>query len=705
VKKTVLFWYSQGGNLVMFRSAILSRFIVLIIFFFTVIFPVNSEAFAGDEQPPLPPPPHLEAEPGVLRAETAKGEAQINNITTVSQASLGTGNNQVHGLIYYNGYLWATTRTDPARILQIDPGTLIVEETITVPDTASLDHGQDILEARGYIWVVLYNDPTRIVRVDPDTLAYQYYDLTGGSNCLYYGNPSRFVYGSSLEFVDPNLWVGGLNCLARVNINNPLSPSVEGFYDLSAIALPGGYTTIEALTYGDNYLWANFIQRPSLTSASIARIDPLDPANVYIYTTIANELFPDDMVHIAGSLYTSDEGGSQSDLYQFPLSLTPYSTGYATNSVSYGTFYNPLDFDSFWGAYVNSPGRLIRFDLDLNTLQPPTSLLLPTGYIDPSEIAFDENGNMYVTTWQTPSGIVRYAAPQPPVISIARSGDDAVLSWSHTDTLVDHYEIWRSTQPYFSPGDVGASRIGNVIPNDLIATTIYTDTTSGIGNVNTNHFYVARAVNDYGLVSPISNRVGEFDYMLYETAGTDFTWIALPLSNPNILDASDLATNIENNNNGNVVIQTISRWNAQAQGPDIYYRQFQFGDFNVQNQYPYRVEIDIVGGTYVVWTLVGNVPIIGSYVYTLYETMQTDYTWIMQPLDYSLIALASTLSLDIEANSSPSTIVQTTARWNAPAQGPDIYYHQFAFGDYPTRPGYPYQVEVDVVGATSAFWP
>ncbi len=169
--------------------------------------------------------------------------------------------------------------------------------------------------------------------------------------------------------------------------------------------------------------------------------------------------------------------------------------------------------------------------------------------------------------------------------------------------------------------------------------------------------------------------------------------------------ASDLANYIQSNSSGSVSVLTISRWNATAQSYDIYYHQSDFGNFSVFNQYPYRVEVDVTTGDNVIWTLLGNVPSLSSYQYTLQETAGTDYNWVMQPSDRNTITDTSGLANDIQAHSSAPVTVSTISRWNATSQGYDIYYHQSHFGDFITLLGYPYRVEVDVTIGTTVTWP
>ncbi len=51
--------------------------------------------------------------------------------------------NQIHGFTYYDGYLWASTRTNPCRILRIDPVTLDYDRIILDP---GLNDGEYLID-------------------------------------------------------------------------------------------------------------------------------------------------------------------------------------------------------------------------------------------------------------------------------------------------------------------------------------------------------------------------------------------------------------------------------------------------------------------------------------------------------------------------------------------------------------------------------
>ena len=56
-------------------------------------------------------------------------------------------------------------------------------------------------------------------------------------------------------------------------------------------------------------------------------------------------------------------------------------------------------------------------------------------------------------------------APSPVTdLRVQRSGTSAVLTWTHTDSTVHHYEVWWSDSPYAVPGDAGMVKIADVTP-------------------------------------------------------------------------------------------------------------------------------------------------------------------------------------------------------------------------------------------------
>ena len=87
------------------------------------------------------------------------------------------------------------------------------------------------------------------------------------------------------------------------------------------------------------------------------------------------------------------------------------------------------------------------------------------------------------------------------------------MSWSAVTTdnvgtpiLVDYYDIYRQTDPHFSP----------VLEDSIASTTktFYDDFTSALKDTVTNHYYIVKAVDRIGRKSASSSTVGEFDINL-----------------------------------------------------------------------------------------------------------------------------------------------------------------------------------------------
>ncbi len=387
------------------------------------------------------------------RQANAAGAPLANGVIT---NVLSSGDDLVHGLIYYNGYLWASTRTAPARILKINPDTLAVDDRITLP--GGQNDGEDIIAAMGYVWVILYDDPSLLIRVDPDTAVAQT-ALTFDSD--------DFIFGDTFEYAFGYLWVGGLNRLARVDISNPILPAYQA-YIFDAL-VDSDYGLFHSLTSSQNDLWGTFHQFSfslgEFYATTIVRIDPSDPVGSYITETIPTT-FPDDSIYLGDNYYLSSEsntpGSVPSDLYQFSDDLVVSTTVQIAESGSYGLFLETGDPNSFWGAYVGSPGTIININLDLQKIFSST---LPTGFDDPSEIAFDDTGNLYVATWQSPAGLVKYSALPPKAdlsISSTASADPVVAGEGLTYTLVVSNQ---------GPSDASGVVVTDTLPGEVVYST------------------------------------------------------------------------------------------------------------------------------------------------------------------------------------------------------------------------------------------
>jgi uncharacterized repeat protein (TIGR01451 family) len=105
--------------------------------------------------------------------------------------------------------------------------------------------------------------------------------------------------------------------------------------------------------------------------------------------------------------------------------------------------------------------------------------------------------------------------PEAPTVSISASGgSDVQLTWPPVTEdvegypiAVDHYEVWRSKQPYFAPGDISSP-----LPIATPAANTFTD--SSVLHSSIQYYYVVKAVSASMQASAISNRVGKHTFTM-----------------------------------------------------------------------------------------------------------------------------------------------------------------------------------------------
>jgi len=320
---------------------------------------------------PVPTPP----EPASVIGTEKEDEA----LSVLRTRILDKGDEWIHGFTYYNGAIWASTRTSPGRILKIDPDTLEYDRIIC---EHGLNDGEDLIATNGYIWTILYTSPSKLVRIDPNTLRCEVV-ISFTSN--------EIRYGGSLEHASGYLWAGGQGKIARIDLNNM---NYE-IYDYSSVI---GSAQFHALASGGGYIWGS-----CPVAKTILRINPTDPTDFGSLRLDAPT--SDDIAYANNHLYVGSEA-TPSYIYRIADDLS-YSREEITNTVNYSVVYHG---DRIWVAHVGTPGKLFELDLGLNS---KTLYTLPAGFNNANEIAFDESGNMFVTCWESPAKIVKFSSNIP----------------------------------------------------------------------------------------------------------------------------------------------------------------------------------------------------------------------------------------------------------------------------------------------------
>jgi hypothetical protein len=204
---------------------------------------------------------------------------------------------------------------------------------------------------------------------------------------------------------------------------------------------------------------------------------------------------------------------------------------------------------------------------------------------------------------------------------------------------VDHYEVWRaSNTPYFMPGDVGSVQLLPDVESLHETGHLYeiTDSSSGIGDVNDNSFYVVRAVGGGGGgMTADSNRVGEMDYALVRDA---LNAVALPLEDANLLWADDLGVATGSSK--------VSRWVSEDQILSTHIVGVPTGNFGLETGQAYFV-LTTASSDPTVFTTVGGVPDEGSVQFEIVRDTACKLNFLSVPLDHPEIAYAEDLGTSI----------------------------------------------------------
>lgn len=373
----------------------------------------------------------------------------IPKVKATSTKILSSGDNLIHGFIYYDGYLWGSTRTTPARVLKINPETLDYER-ITLD--SGLNYGEDIEAAENYVWVVLRISPTKLIKVNPTTLSWETAITFSG-----------FDEGQSLVYAFNYLWIGGMSKIAKVNLTS-LSYTL---YDYSGLV---GIRDFHAITSGGSYIWAT--TELQYSEINILKINSSNPTG-YSYVNLTKTI-SDDITYVDNHLFCGSEFGIPRVIWKIANDLTHTNVSIGSDGC-YGVFSHGGELY----ALINvSPGTVQNYltDLSLNTVYG-----LPIGFNKANEVAWDDDGVMYVTCFTSPSRIVKFkpfvfhglldeniGELKPPgqraVNVTAYFGEDissvtfevnGTYIYNYTVPLYFHFELGSEDREYWLSGDEG----------------------------------------------------------------------------------------------------------------------------------------------------------------------------------------------------------------------------------------------------------
>lgn len=213
-------------------------------------------------------------------------------------------------------------------------------------------------------------------------------------------------------------------------------------------------------------------------------------------------------VYVAGAL----PGGPCS----FPVTANAFDTSYGGNGDLFVTRLHPnsggllaLDYSSYLGGSGSDRCDGYHCGLAVDSAGVVYTAGSTGGEGFPTTAgAYDTSANGYYDAYVTKLLL-------PPHASVSRHGDQVVLTWLAASPYTS-YEIWRDTNPYFDLIFPPATLLTSGLPpdgcvlNDGVITCVLS---GGIGDSDTNYFYVVRGLRSDGSGAD-SNRTGEFDFTL-----------------------------------------------------------------------------------------------------------------------------------------------------------------------------------------------
>lgn len=207
----------------------------------------------------------------------------------------------------------------------------------------------------------------------------------------------------------------------------------------------------------------------------------------------------------------NNDGGSYTLSWTVPANAHQYWIKYAEKPIVPW-----LNYDKFTAQYQYSPTQYSAFFAAQNVVTEP----VPTapGAVQTHTVTGLDPAKTYyfAARYQTAMG----SAPLAPVISGQQVSEGVTLRWTQTESNVTGYQVYQSTQPYFTPGGADSQLIGNVPPSSVGNAASFTDT-SAFAAPLTNYYYAVLAVAAGGVKSPVSNRVGTFSFILAPTETRD----------------------------------------------------------------------------------------------------------------------------------------------------------------------------------------
>ncbi len=210
--------------------------------------------------------------------------------------------------------------------------------------------------------------------------------------------------------------------------------------------------------------------------------------------------------------FTLDYAGSVSDrTAPTPPTVFAQITGTVLLSAHWSSSDPESSITSFRYAVGTAPGRteVINWTALSSTEVVRSGLSLTDGQTYYLSVQARNEAGLWSES-AVSNGVTAVGAP---IVAGRRSDPDVVLFWSHLGDHVASYEVYRSTQPYFSRGDPGVVKVADVPAPSSGGEVACTDS-NALAPPATDYFYGVLAVGTDGQLSVISSYDGVFTFAM-----------------------------------------------------------------------------------------------------------------------------------------------------------------------------------------------
>lgn len=308
-------------------------------------------------------------------------------LKSINKLVLNKGQNYIHDLIYFRGYVYVLAATNPSIIIKLDQNNLRIIKILTFPPDGRHNHGMKLTQLAGKnrIYAVFGGiNEMNISEIDPESLTFR--DAPRQPDVFNGQDPSITTDGEFI-FVLTN---------TKPSIIRKVSP--ENLKQISFVTL-SEMNYGHGMKYDGKFLYATGNDSP----AWLARVDPKSLKYSGKHFLPGDSVASDDIAVTDKWVFIGIEKHHLGDILIIDKTTlkTVHRISTGINAPCYGVF---LDKNYIWALFDTRPGKIVRFNL--NNFKADKYILGP-GENAPSQMVMINN-QMILGTFTDPAVIANF---------------------------------------------------------------------------------------------------------------------------------------------------------------------------------------------------------------------------------------------------------------------------------------------------------